>query len=260
MFPDHKGQSLFSLHDRIAVVTGAARGIGKAAAQALAAHGARLLLVDRLATELASTAAEITETADAPVHTLVTDIAATDAGRKVRAAAHEAGPVSVVVNAAGVMVRSEITDLTAADLDTLWRANVLGTIEVTQCLLPQMIEQGYGKVINIGSLGSVRGLERRTGYAMSKGAIAQYTISLASETGQYGIRANVLAPGYVTTDMASEWIYGDTERTARLRARIPLGRFATPEDMSGVVVFLATPASDYVTGQILLADGGWTTT
>lgn len=257
--PDHKGQSLFSLHGMLAVVTGAARGIGKAAAQALATHGAGLLLVDRLGTELASTAAEIAETG-VPVHTLVTDIAATDAGRNVRAAASKAGPVKVVVNAAGVMVRSEITELSATDLEMLWRVNVLGTIEVTQSLLPHMIEQGYGKVINVGSLGSVRGLERRTGYATSKGAVAQYTISLASEAGQYGIRANLIAPGYVITDMASEWIYGDGERTARLRARIPLGRFATPEDMGGAVVFLAAPASDYVTGQILLADGGWTTT
>jgi NAD(P)-dependent dehydrogenase (short-subunit alcohol dehydrogenase family) len=259
MLSNHTRQSLFSLHGKLAVVTGAARGIGKAAARALAVHGAGLLLVDRLGTELASTAAEISETG-APVHTLVTDIAAADAGQRVRAAAAEAGTVSVVVNAAGVMVRSEITEVTAADLDTLWRVNVLGTIETTQCLLPQMIEQGYGKVINLGSLGSVRGLERRTAYATSKGAVAQYTISLASETGQYGIRANLIAPGYVTTDMASEWIYGDAERTAGLRARIPLGRFATPDDVSGPVVFLAAPASDYVTGQILLADGGWTTT
>ncbi|GAB2962898.1 SDR family oxidoreductase [Amycolatopsis acidiphila] len=252
-------ESLFSLQGTVAVVTGGARGIGKAAARALAEHGAGLLLVDRLEAELASTAAELAETG-AAVDTLLADITADDIGERIRAAAIEAGPVGVVVNAAGVMVRSAITELTVAELDTLWRVNVRGTVEVTQALLPQLIERGYGKIINVGSLGSVRGLERRTGYATSKGAVAQYTVSLASEAGAYGIRANVVAPGYVATDMASPWIYGDADRTERLRARIPLGQFATPADLAGTFVFLAAPASDYVTGQILLVDGGWTTT
>jgi NAD(P)-dependent dehydrogenase (short-subunit alcohol dehydrogenase family) len=253
------GSGLFHLHGSLAVVTGAARGIGNAAARALAAHGAGLLLIDRLDTELASTAAELAQRGTT-VHTLVADIAAADTGELVRAAAADAGGADIVINAAGIMVRSAITELAAADLDELWRVNVRGTIAVTQSLLPQMIERGYGKVINVGSLGSVRGLERRTGYATSKGAVAQYTISLASEAGQYGIRANVIAPGYVTTDMASPWIFGDPGRTERLRARIPLGTFAAPDDLSGTFVFLAARASDYVTGQIVVVDGGWTTT
>lgn len=94
----------------------------------------------------------------------------------------------------------------------------------------------------------------------TKGAVAQYTISLASEAGAYGVRANVLAPGYVDTDMAGPWINGDPDRTKRLRARIPLGTFATPADLAGTFVFLAARASDYITGQVLLVDGGWTTT
>lgn len=135
-----------------------------------------------------------------------------------------------------------------------------GTVGVTQLLLPHMIDAGYGKVINVGSLGSVRGLERRTGYATTKGAIAQYTISLASEVGRHGSRVNAIAPGYIVTDMASEWIFQDPGQTERLRARIPLDAFATPEQLAGVFVFLAAPASDYLTGQVLVADGGWTTT
>jgi NAD(P)-dependent dehydrogenase (short-subunit alcohol dehydrogenase family) len=256
---ERNASGLFTLDGQLAVVTGAARGIGRAAAAALAAHGADLLLVDRLAEQLSVTARELGDLGGS-VRTLVADVTAADIGEQVAAAADAAGEPTILVNAAGIMVRSAITELTAAELDALWRANVLGTVSVTQGLLPRFIERDYGKIINVGSLGSVRGLERRTGYATTKGAVAQYTVSLASEVGAHGIRANVIAPGYVATDMASPWIYGDPARTERLRDRIPLGRFAAPEDLAGVFVFLAAPASDYVTGQILLADGGWTTT
>lgn len=151
----------FSLDGAVAVVTGGARGIGKAAAQALARHGDELILVDRLEGELAATAKELAE-GGATVRTVVGDVTADDIGERIRSAS---GQVSVLVNAAGVMIRSEITELTTAELDELWRVNVRGTVEITQSLLPQMIERGYGKIVNVGSLGSVRGLERRTGYA-----------------------------------------------------------------------------------------------
>jgi len=245
---------LFALHGAVAVVTGAARGIGRSAARALAEHGAELVLVDRLEPELTATAAELGARA------VVADVAAPDAGDRIRAATGDLDAPRVLVNAAGIMIRTEITELTTADLDELWKVNVRGTVEVTQSLLPRMIEHGYGKIINVGSLGSVRGLERRTGYATTKGAVAQYTMSLAAEAGAHGIRANLVAPGYVATDMAAPWMFGDTGRTTRLLARIPLGHFASPDDLAGTFVFLAAPASDYITGQTLLVDGGWTIT
>ena len=250
---------LFSLRGTVAVVTGAARGIGRAAAHALAAHGATLVLVDRLEPRLAETADELTR-AGTEVRTLTADITAGGVGDRIAGAARDLDTPTVVVNAAGIMVRTSITELGAAQLDELWRVNVRGTVEVTQGLLPGMIERGYGKVINVGSLGSVRGLEGRTGYATTKGAVAQYTMSLASEAGAYGVRANVIAPGYVATDMAAPWIFGDADRTQRLRARIPLGHFAEPDDLAGTFVFLAARASDYITGQTIVIDGGWTTT
>ena len=186
--------------------------------------------------------------------------AAAGTGDRLRAATEGLPAPTVLVNAAGIMIRTAITDLTAADLEALWHVNVHGTVAVTQSLLPGMIEHGYGKIINVGSLGSVRGLERRTGYATTTGAVAQYTMSLAAETAPHGIRANLIAPGYVATDMASTWMFDDTDRTNRLLARIPLGHFATPDDLAGTFVFLAAPASDYITGQTLLVDGGWTIT
>jgi NAD(P)-dependent dehydrogenase (short-subunit alcohol dehydrogenase family) len=253
-------RDMFRLDGTVAVVTGAARGIGKAAAAGLASRGATLVLFDRLEEQLDATAREIREESGRPVHPVVGDVSEGPDRERLTERSRQVGAVSVLVNAAGVMRRTEVTALTVEDLDYLWQVNVGGTVGVTQLLLPQMVEAGYGKIINVGSLGSVRGLERRTGYATTKGAVAQYTVSLASEVGQHGVRVNAIAPGYVATDMASEWIYGDPDRTQRLRARIPLGTFATPEQLAGVFVFLAASASDYLTGQVLVADGGWTTT
>ena len=250
---------LFDLTGRVAVVTGAARGLGLAAATSLVLHGASVAMFDVLGDELDAAVAKVQGVSGGVVGVSgsVTDDA--DLARLADAAA-ALGPVSVVVNCAGIIRRMDIETMTADDLDALWQVNVHGTVSVTQLFLPQMIGQGYGKVINVGSLGSVLGLERRTAYATTKGAVAQYTVSLASEVGRYGICANVIAPGYVDTDMAGSYIHGEPERTARMLQRIPLGRFATPGDLAGTFVFLASPASDYVTGQVVLVDGGWTTT
>jgi 2-deoxy-D-gluconate 3-dehydrogenase len=248
---------LFDLTDRTAVVTGAARGLGLAASTVLAAHGAKVVLLDLLDPQVGEAAEKLRATGATAV-AVPGDVTVDADLDRLRAAAEQVGPVSIVVNCAGIIRRLDIDAMGADDLDDLWRVNVRGTVAVTQLFLPQMIEQGYGKVINIGSLGSVQGLERRTAYATTKGAVAQYTVSLASEVGRHGIRANVIAPGYVDTDMAGKYIWGEPGQADRLLQRIPLGRFAAPDDLAGVFVFLAAAASDYITGQVLLVDGGWT--
>jgi NAD(P)-dependent dehydrogenase (short-subunit alcohol dehydrogenase family) len=251
--------SLFDLTGAVAVVTGGARGIGRAAARALARHGASLVLFDRLDEQLERTAREFADAGTA-TEFVVGDVRSdADIGRLADAAA-SLGPVDIVINSAGVIRRMEIQDMTVEDLDWMWAVNVRGLVAVNQAFLPQMIERRRGKVINLGSLGSVTGLELRTAYATTKGAVAQYTVSLAAEVGRYGICVNAVAPGYVDTDMAGTWINDTPDRAERLLARIPLGRFATPEDLEGTFAFLASAASDYVTGQVLLVDGGWTAT
>jgi NAD(P)-dependent dehydrogenase (short-subunit alcohol dehydrogenase family) len=249
--------SLFDLTGAVAVVTGAARGIGFAAATGLARHGAAVAMFDVLGDRLEEAADRLRRDGGRVV-AVPGSVTSADDVERLRAAAADLGPVSVLANCAGVMRRVDIDALTTADLDHVWDVNVRGTVAVTQAFLPQMVEAGYGKVINVGSLGSVIGLERRTAYATTKGAVAMYTVSLASEVGPYGVRANVVAPGYVDTDMAGEYIHGAPGREEQLLARIPLRRFASPADLEGTFLFLACPASDYVTGQVLLVDGGWT--
>jgi NAD(P)-dependent dehydrogenase (short-subunit alcohol dehydrogenase family) len=248
---------LFDLAGRVAVVTGAARGIGLAAATGLAHHGATVVMFDVLGDRLEDAAAHLRRDG-AQVVPVTGSVTSEEDVRRLHATATEVGAVTVLANCAGVMRRVDIEAMTTADLDHVWDVNVRGTVAVTQTFLPQMVDAGYGKIINVGSLGSVIGLERRTAYATTKGAVAMYTVSLASEVGPHGVRANVVAPGYVDTDMAGEYIHGEPGRAERLLSRIPLRRFAGAEDLAGTFLFLACAASDYVTGQVLLVDGGWT--
>jgi len=250
--------ALFDLCGQVAVVTGAARGLGLSAATALAAHGASVVLFDVLAEDLHQAAAQVEAAGAGTVEVAAGSVTDSSGLDRLAQAAQKCGTVSIVVNCAGIIRRVDIEVMALEDLDALWEVNVRGTVAVTQRFLPQMIAAGYGKVVNVGSLGSVLGLERRTAYATTKGAVAMYTVSLASEVGRHGIRANVIAPGYVDTAMAGEYIHGDARRTEAMLQRIPLGQFATPGDLDGTFVFLASRASDYVTGQVLMVDGGWT--
>jgi NAD(P)-dependent dehydrogenase (short-subunit alcohol dehydrogenase family) len=257
--PSREIERLFDLAGTRAVVTGAGRGLGRAAALALASYGADVVLFDVREEELMTTHSLVADTGVAS-RALVGDVTSLEDRASLVEIAAGPVPVTVVVNCAGVVRRSEIASMTLEDLDHMWNVNVRGTVAVTQAFLPKMIEARKGKVINMGSLGSVTGLDRRTAYATSKGGVALYTKSLACEVGCYGICVNAIAPGYIETDMTTDWISGDPERTARLLDRIPLGRFGTTEDMEGLLIFLASSASDYVTGQTIMLDGGWTTT
>ena len=251
-------QHLFDLTGDHAVVSGAGRGIGRAAATALAAQGAELTLFDRSDRDLAETR-ELIERAGGRARAVIGDVTnEADLDRLVAATGEADLEVSIVVNCAGIVRRTAIEDFSLADLDALWEVNVRGTVAVTHRFVPGMVRRRRGKVVNVGSLGSVLGLERRTAYATTKGAVASYTQSLALELGPHGICVNAVGPGYVATEMTADWLQGDEERTARLLGRIPLGRFAETADVEGLFVFLSSRASDYITGQLVMLDGGWT--
>ena len=247
--------SLFDLRGKTALITGAARGLGRAAAAALGRYGADLVLFDMLGDELEGTATELGATG-VSVEAVTGDITRADDVDRLVGVLPDG--VDVIVNSVGVQRRIQICELTVDDLDWMWQVNVRGVFSLTQALLPGMISRGRGKIINVASIGSLVGAERKTAYAMTKGAIAQYTRSLAVEVGRYGICVNAVAPGYVDTDMTHDWLFADPDRSRDFLNRIPLGRFATPADIEGAFVLLATRASDYITGQLLVIDGGWT--
>jgi NAD(P)-dependent dehydrogenase (short-subunit alcohol dehydrogenase family) len=246
----------FDLSGKTAVVTGGARGLGAAAAAAFAAHGADVVLFDILDDGLDRTVAEL-QAEGQSISSVRGDVTRAADIDRLRQAADEAGGADILVNAAGVQRRRSAIDTTLDDLEYLWSVNVRGVFAVTQSLLPGMLERGHGKIINLGSLGCVLGLDRRTAYAMTKGAVCQYTQSLAVEVSGRGICVNAVAPGYIESEMTADWLHDDAEREQRLLSRILVGRFGQPEDVTGAFVFLAARASDYITGQTIVVDGGW---
>ena len=246
----------FSLEDRTAVVTGASRGIGAAIATALDAAGARVALVARSADDLAAVAAGLEHE---PV-VIVVDLAEPDAPTTVTAAALAAlGRVDVLVNNAALGVRTDSTELDGSTIDRIHQLNVRNLLLLTTALVPQMVEQGRGSVINVSSVSSQVGTPRRSAYAASKGAVDALTRSLAMEYGPHGIRFNAVAPGVIVTSMweRNRAVPGVIEQ---IEAQIALRRWGLPDDVADVVVFLASDAARYVTAQTIEVDGGMAST
>lgn len=253
------GSDLFDLSGSVALITGGAGDIGFAAARALAARGAGVCLLDLGGDRLANATTLLHDAVGAPrVTSVAADISrAADVAEAVSSTEEQLGPIDVLVNCAGVQRRGAVLDATAEDLELLWQVNVQGLVAVTQAVLPRMVAAGGGRIINVASLGAVLGLKDKVFYSLTKGAVAQYTRSLAVELGPQGIRANALAPGYVETRMTQSYLQEDPERTAGFLDRIPVGRFARPEDLEPFFVLLAARASEYLTGQVIVVDGGW---
>jgi NAD(P)-dependent dehydrogenase (short-subunit alcohol dehydrogenase family) len=247
---------VFSLEDRTAVVTGASRGIGAAIATALDAAGARVALVARSADDLAAVAAGL----EHEPAVIAVDLAEPDAPTTVAAAALAAlGRVDVLVNNAALGVRTDSTELDGSTIDRIHQLNVRNLLLLTTALVPQMVEQGRGSVINVSSVSSQVGTPRRSAYAASKGAVDALTRSLAMEYGPHGIRFNAVAPGVIVTSMweRNRAVPGVIEQ---VEAQIALRRWGLPDDVADVVVFLASDASRYVTAQTIEVDGGMAST
>jgi gluconate 5-dehydrogenase len=249
--------SAFSLAGKTALVAGASRGIGLAVARALAAAGAHTILASRNHEKLEQEAAALNgEGFSAEARRL--DVADPESVAEV---GHElAERADVLVNVAGINIRKRFTDYTREEYQRLLRTNLDGLFELTQLVIGGMDRRGQGgKVVFIGSLMSVAGLPYLTVYAITKSALAGLTRVLAAEYGPRNIQVNCLAPGFIITDLNRamwqdpallEWLKG-------VQATPHTGR---PEDIANVAVFLSSPASDYVTGQVIAVDGGYTTT
>jgi 2-deoxy-D-gluconate 3-dehydrogenase len=245
----------FSLAGKIALVTGASRGLGAAMAEALAEAGADLAVVSR--SEQLATVAERIRCLGRRCLMLNTDLSGVDScQRVVQQTLDHYGVLDVLVNCAGITRRGSIFAITEKDWDDVLNLNLKSVFFLSQAAAKHMVSRRSGKIINVGSLLSFQGGILIAPYTASKSGLAGLTKLLANELAPHGVNVNGLAPGYMTTEFTLP-LQKDPERYAQILARIPQGRWGTRDDVKGAVVFLASQASDYVQGQMLAVDGGW---
>lgn len=248
----------FNLSDRVAVITGTSRGLGQYFGRALAQAGADLVITSRDVSRLSEFQEEIEALGRRALPVELDVLNESDIENMVRLAVAEYGKIDILVNNAGLNLRRPATEVTWQDWDTVVNTNLKGAFFVAQAVGKVMIERRYGRIINIGSCTCVFGMEGIGPYCASRGGILQMSRSLAAEWGPHGITVNVLAPGWFRTAQ-NKALYDNKPWLEYITDRIPLGRPGQPNDLDGSVVFLASDASAYVTGQILLVDGGFTT-
>ena len=247
---------LFDLSGRVALVTGASRGLGAAAAMALAGAGARVVLLGREIETLAEQQ-KILAGNGAEAATVVCDLGEPERIDQAAAEARQRfGPIDILVNNAGIIRRAPAADYSLDDWNAVLTTNLTSMFLLSQAVGREMISRKQGKIINIASLLSFSGGKNVIGYTSSKSGVAGLTRALASEWAQHGVNVNAIAPGYFHTD-ATAALQNDPDRYSALLARIPAGRWGEPEDLAGTVLFLASRASDYIHGQIIAVDGGW---
>ena len=250
--------SEFDLSGKVAVVTGASRGLGQYFGRALAKAGADLVLTSRRVEDLRAFSSEI-EALGRRVLPLQLDVRDEASIRSMAPAAIEHfGRVDILVNNAGCNVRKPSIEITWDEWNLVLDTNLRGSFFVATSFAPHMIANGYGRIINIGSVTSVMGYAGIGPYCASRGGIKQLTMSLADEWGMHGITVNCLAPGWFKTNQNAV-LYENEKWLEYLKDRIPLKRPGQPNDLNGAIVFLASNASAYITGQTLLVDGGIST-
>ena len=246
-----------TLKGRIALVTGASRGLGKAMAVALASEGAGVALVSRGEAELNQVAAEI-KAAGGVAAVFPADVASEEqvlqTESRVRA---RLGKVSILINNAGLNVRKSVTDLTPEDWRRVIETNVSSAFLLCRSFVPHMKGQGYGRILNIASVMGSISLPNRTAYSASKAALLGFTRSLALELAEERITVNTISPGLFETELARP-VLDNPEIKAQFLANIPLARTGKPEEIGALAVYLCSDDAGYITGSDILIDGGWT--
>jgi NAD(P)-dependent dehydrogenase (short-subunit alcohol dehydrogenase family) len=247
---------LFDLSGRTALVTGGNAGIGLALARALGLAGAALVLLARRADVLSEAAQGLRADAIA-AHVVVADLATGDGPDQVAESVRSLGAhIDIVVNAAGINLRQPFQEVTAEEFDRHLALHLRAPFRLTQLLAPAMAERGWGRIVNIASLQSVRAFANSAPSGAAKGGIVQLTRAIAEEWSPRGITCNAIAPGFFPTDLTAP-LFSDPQRSAELAARTMIGRNGRMDDLHGAAVFLASDASGYITGQTLFVDGGF---
>lgn len=247
---------LFDLKGRTALVTGGSSGIGEAMARALGWAGARVVLMARRI-DMLSASAERLQAQGIEVQTVACDLATPDAAQQGARDVLALGGVDILVNAAGVNLRQPFAQVTPASWTSQIHLHLSAPFFLTQALAPVMRQQGWGRIVNIASLQSLRAFPDSAPYGAGKGGVVQLTRAIAVEWGPYGITCNAIGPGFFPTALTAP-VFDNAELAARHAANTCLGRNGALEDVTGLTVFLASEASAYVTGQTIMLDGGYT--
>lgn len=248
---------LFDLTGKTAMVTGGTRGLGEVAAMALAKAGADVAVCGRSAADLDRVSGAIADM-DRQSGGFVLDVTSKDSVQaSVAQVLQQFGKIDILVNNAGVNHRVPLLEFPEDMWDMVLNTNLKGYFLMAQAVAPQMLERGYGKVINMGSILGTVALPMQAAYASSKGGVDQLTKVMALEWAKQGVTVNAIGPTYFETELVAQ-LRNDPERFDFINERTPMGRWGYPPELEGIVIFLAAPASDFITGQTIYIDGGWT--
>ncbi|GLY12634.1 SDR family NAD(P)-dependent oxidoreductase [Pseudobacillus badius] len=246
---------MFDLKGKKAIITGGAQGLGFSMVEAFHRAGVEVAVID-ISDEIFNISSKL-EADDPQIHAVKGNLLDIDNLRQSFKEALEklGGTVDILINSAGLIERNPALEFSLESWNRILGLNVTAVFELSRLAAVEMKKQGSGKIINMGSILSVLGGFNAAAYSTSKGAVLQLTKSLSNEWAEYGIQVNAIAPGYMLTTMNTD-LENDDVRRPQVDARIPAKRWGTPEDVAGVALFLAAPASDYVTGTLIPVDGG----
>jgi gluconate 5-dehydrogenase len=255
---DFMENELFNLSGKNALVTGGSRGIGLAIAKGLAQHGANIKIIARTEMQLEQAKKQIQNDTGKKVWAFPFDLADTEAIESIfQKIIKETKGIDILVNCAGITRRAPAEDININDWKQVFDVNLTAVLVISQAFCQHRKQAGMGgKIINIGSLMCHGARPTNTAYASSKGGVLMLTKSLAVEWAKYHINVNAIGPGYIATDLTAP-LQNDPNLNSWVVSKTPLGRWGRPDDLVGTAVFLASSASDFVTGQIIYVDGGW---
>lgn len=245
---------MFNIQGKKVIITGAAGGLGKGMAEGFCQAGANIAIID-ISPALSDTVKELSKISTA--YAVQADISTSaERAKAFKKAFDLLGGVDVMVNCAGIQRRSPSEDFSMEDWNLVVEINMTAVFDFCQLAGREMLKQGKGKIVNVASMLSYFGGYTVPAYAASKGGVAQLTKALSNEWAKKNINVNAIAPGYMATEMNKNLI-ADKDRNDKILARIPAGRWGTPDDVKGAVLFLSSPASDYINGAIIPVDGGY---